>query len=126
MESTVNAIAQDTFRNVVWFACDNGLYCYQNNKFIENDITKFCKNMRIRHVGVTSDGAILLNCYEKYDQIKVNLDGKIELWNKSNGLAGDKSRISIQLKNGDLYSGTTTGLSIINQKTGVITNISKM
>ena len=125
MESTVNAIAQDTFRKVIWIACDNGLYCYKDNSFVENEITKFCRNIRIRHVGVTSDGALLLNCYEKYDQIKVNLDGKIELWNKANGLAGDKSRISIQLKNGDLYSGTTTGLSIINQKTGEITNINK-
>ena len=125
MNATVNAIAQDTFRNVIWFACDDGLYCLKDKSFVENDITKFCKSMRIRHVGVTADGAILLNCYEKYDQIKINLDGKIELWNKANGLAGDKSRISIQLKNGDLYSGTTTGLSIINQKTGKITNINK-
>lgn len=125
MDSTVNAIAQDKFRNVTWFGCDNGLHCYKDNSFVENEITSLCKNMRIRHVGITSDGSLLINCYEKLNQIKINLDGKIQLWDKKDGLAGDRSRVSIQTKNGDLYSGTTSGLSIINQKTGKITNITK-
>ena len=125
IDSSVNAIAQDSFRDVIWMACDNGLYCYKNNAFVENEYTKLFTNMRIRHVGVTEDGAILLNCYEKYDQIKINLDGKIQYWNKDNGLAANKSRISIQTKNGDLYAGTISGLSIIDHNTGEITNIYK-
>ncbi len=125
ISSTVNAIAQDSFRNVIWMACDNGLYCYKNNKFIENDLTRLFMNIRIRHVGVTSDGSILLNCYEKYNQIKIHLDGTIEYWNKDDGLAGNKSRVSIQTKNGDIYTGTITGLSIIDHKTGEIKNIYK-
>lgn len=123
--TTVNAIAQDSFRNVIWMGCDNGLYCYKNNTFIENEYTRLFSNIRIRHVGVTNDGSILLNCYEKYNQIKINIDGSIEYWNKNEGLAGNKSRISIQAKNGDLYSGTISGLSIIDHKTGEITNIYK-
>ena len=34
MPTTVNAIAQDDFRKVVWLAGDNGLYCYKDNVFI--------------------------------------------------------------------------------------------
>lgn len=125
LPTTVNAIASDPFRNVIWLACDNGLYCYKNNTFIENEYTKQYKNIRIRHVGVTEYGAILLNCYEKYNQVKINRDGTSQYWNKEDGLAGGKSRISIQSKNGDLYTGTITGLSIIEHSTGKITNITK-
>lgn len=123
--STVNAIAQDVYRDVIWLGCDNGLYCYRNGNFIENSFTEYCKNTRIRHVAVTNDGAILVSCYEKHGQIKFRLDGKIEKWMKEDGLAGNKVRVANQLTNGDLYVGTTQGLSIINQKTGEITNIRK-
>ena len=125
MTTTVNAIAQDTFRNVIWLAGDDGLYCYKNNSFIENEYTKLFKNIRIRHIGITEDGSILLNCYEKYDQIKINLDGTIQYWNKNTGLANNKSRVSIETKNGDIYCGTVSGLSIIEHDTGKITNIYK-
>ena len=125
MATTVNAIAQDKFRDVVWLGCDDGLYCYNNNSFIENAITEYCKNTRIRHVGVTEEGAVLVSCYENYGQIKFNLDGTVENWTKNNGLAGNKVRVGIQMSNGELYVGTTTGLSIIEPDTGKITNINK-
>ena len=123
--TTVNAIAQDKFRDVVWFGCDDGLYCYKNNKFITNNITDFCKNSRIRHVGVTSDGAVLVSAYEKIGQVKFNLDGSIQQWKKEDGLAGDRVRVAIQTQNKDLYVGTTSGLSVIDHASGKITNIYK-
>ena len=125
MPTTVNAIVQDKFRNVVWLGGDNGLYCYQDNKFIENDITRACKSTRIRHVDITSDGALLVCCYEKHAQLKFNLDGSVEQWNKAKGIAGDKIRVALQIKNGDLYIGSTSGLSIVHAADGSITNIYK-
>ena len=127
LSSTVNAIAQDLFRNVIWLGCDDGIRCYKEDEgiFIENKMTEFCKNIRVRHVDVTEDGALLISCYEKYGQIKYNLNGSIEFWNKNNGLAGDKVRVAMQTKSNELYVGTTMGLSIINQKNGEITNICK-
>ena len=125
MSTSVNAIAQDSFRNVVWLGCDDGLHCYKNDEFIQNDITRFCKNVRVRHVGVTEDGALLVSCYEKYAQLKFNLDGSVENWNKDDGLAESRVRVAAKIKNGDLYVGTTGGLSIIDNKTGKITNINK-
>ncbi len=126
ISTTVNAIAHDTFRNVIWLGCDDGVRCYKEEGDVlgNNKITDFCKNIRVRHVGMTEDGALLVCCYEKYGQIKFNLDGSVEIWNKSNGLAGDKVRVAKQMKNGDLYVGTTMGLSII-EKNGKITNICK-
>ncbi len=127
LASTVNAIAEDSFRNVIWLGCDDGVRCYKEDEgiFIENKITELCKNIRVRHVGVTEDGALLISCYEKYGQIKYNLDGSLEFWNKNNGLAGDKVRVAMQTKRDELYVGTTMGLFIINQKNGEIINICK-
>jgi len=125
MPSTVNAIAQDSFRKLIWFGCDDGVYCYKDNDFVENEITEMCKNIRVRHIGVTEDGALLISCYEKYGQIKYDLDGKLQYWLKEDGIAGSKIRVAEQMTNGDLYVGTTSGLSIINQKNGDIKNIYK-
>ena len=125
MSTTVNAIAQDKFRDVVWLGCDDGLYCYTNNAFIENELTEYCKSTRVRHVTVTEDGAVLVSCYENHGQIKFNLDGTIQQWLKDDGLAGNKVRVAFQMGNNELYVGTTTGLSIINLDTEEILNINK-
>ena len=127
LPATVNAIAQDKFRNVIWLGCDDGVRCYNEEKdiLIENQITKLCKNIRVRHVDVTEEGAVLICCYEKYAQLKISLDGTVKYWTSNEGLAGDRVRVAKQIKNGDLYVGTTMGLSIINHKTGEITNIDK-
>ena len=125
MHTTVNAIAQDSFRKVVWIAGDNGLYCYQNNSFITNSITEYCKNVRIRHLSVTKNGALLVSTYEKFGQLKFNLDGSVQAWTKDKGIIGNRVRVAEELANGDLYIGTTTGLSIVDGKTGKIQNITK-
>lgn len=125
MPTTVNAICQDSFRQVTWLAGDDGLYCYKGNSFVENQITKYCQNVRIRHVSLTKDGALLVSCYGKYGQLKFNLDGTVNSWTKEQGLAGDRIRVAEEMANGDLYIGTTTGLSIVNSGTGKITNIVK-
>ena len=124
METTVNAIAQDLNRNVTWIAGDNGLYCYKNGIFITSEITDLCKGIRLRHVSVTKDGAVLISAYEKLGQIKYNLDGTVQNWTQDDGLAGNRVRVAEELSNGDIYVGTTSGLSIISPD-GTITNITK-
>ena len=112
------------YRGVTWLAGDNGLFCYKNGQFIENDLTQLCKNVRIRHVSVTSGGAVLVSTYEKLGQLKYNLDGTLESWTTENGLVGSRVRVAEQFSNGDIYVGTTSGLSIISPD-GTITNITK-
>ncbi|MBP5401982.1 MAG: HD domain-containing protein [Treponema sp.] len=125
MSTTINAIAQDTFRNVVWLAGDDGLYCYRNGLLVENSITRLCKNIRIRHVSLTKDGALLVSTYAKYGQLKIDLNGNVTSWTKEKGLAGNRVRVAEEMSNGDIYVGTTNGLSIIHKKDGTITNITK-
>lgn len=124
MPTTVNAIVQDVARDVTWIAGDDGLYCYAHGSFLENEITRLCKNVRVRHLAVTRDNALLISTYEKYGQLKIDADGTVHSWKKEDGIAGSKVRVCEQISNGDLYIGTTNGLSIIH-KDGTIKNITK-
>ena len=119
IETTINAIYADSFRNVFWLAGDNGLYCYKNGNLIQNEITTLCKNIRIRHVSQTESGSLLISSYDKIGQLKIDLNGKVTSWTKANGgITGNKVRVALESKSGDLYIGTTNGLSVIDKKTG--------
>ena len=111
LNTTVNAIAEDK-EGKMWIACDDGLRCYENDVPVENELTEFCQGLRIRHVGVTADNEILVNCYTKPAQILYTKAG-IQTWTSDEGLAGNKTRVSIKTRDGSIYVGTTTGLTVI-------------
>ena len=119
-ESSVNAIAEG-LDGSFWIATNTGVLCYRNDKFVENELTEFTKGLRIRDVGVTSDGDILASCYKKPGQIRWGKRG-IETWSTDEGLAGNKVRVAVETGKGELYVGTTTGLSIIHAD-GSIRNV---
>ena len=110
--STVNAIMEAP-DGKVWIACDDGLLCYWNGDFVQNELTDFCSGLRIRHVGLAENNDIFVNAYTKPGFIRYDGE-KIEVYNTDNGLAGNKTRIAIESSDGSIYVGTTTGLSIIN------------
>ena len=122
MGTTVNAICEDKNRSRVWLGCDSGLYCYnyENSSFEENNITDFCRNIRIRHVGMTGDGSLLVSSYGDYAQIMVEKNGNIRYWNENSGLSGNMVRLATLCSDGCLYVGTTSGLNIIDTKTNAI------
>ncbi len=120
MPTAVNAICEDKVRAVTWLGADNGLYCYKDNQFIENEITGLCKGSRIRHVGMTADNELLISSYSDLSQIRVTADNKITVWTVKDGLAGLKCRVSIKTTSNDYYVGTTQGLSIIHEDGSMI------
>ena len=125
MHTAVNAICQDKGRGLVWLGADDGVYCYKDNKFVENEITYYTKGSRIREVRMTDDGELLISCYSKRSFIKYSPDGRISSWTQKDGLAGLKCRAAIKASNGDYYVGTTQGLSVISHSDGSITNITR-
>lgn len=114
LDYSINSICQDN-SGLVWIGSDEGLLCYDNELLVTNNLTEFCKNVRVRHVGLAKNGDLLVNCYSEPAMVRYS-DGKILNWTKDDGLAGNKTRVSIEIDNGDLYCGTTTGLSIIDNK----------
>lgn len=123
MPTTVNAIAEDLKRNVFWFAGNNGVYCLDKNTFVENSLTKYCRNIRIRDVYVCQDGTVLVSTYEKLGLVIMTPDGKISSITKENGLTGNKVRCAIQDSKGNILIATTTGLNVVNSNTGDISKI---
>ena len=121
--SSVNCIAED-YTGKVWLGTDNGLLCYYKGNFIENDLTRMCKDIRIRHVGQSIDKSILVCAYSQYGLIKKSIDGSVQYWNQSKGIAGDRTRVAITTSDNKIYVGTTTGLSVIDS-TGKITNYTR-
>lgn len=121
-ETVVNALAEgksigrkNQMNSIIWLGTDKGLLCYRNEVQVENDLTKFCKGLRIRDVTTCENGDILVSCYTKPGQIKYeSKTGKITTWSKDEGLAGNKVRVAIETAPNELYIGTTTGLTIIH------------
>lgn len=121
LSSSVNAICEDK-NNRVWLGTDEGLLCYENDVEIHNELTDFCRNVRIRHIALAKNGDILVNCYSKPAQVRWTKNG-IRSWSTDENLAGNKTRVSIETDGGEIYCGTTTGLSVI-QKNGSVKNFS--
>ena len=117
---TSNAIAEG-LDGKVWVGTDAGLYCYVNGSPEKNKLTEYTKDIRIRHVGIAKNGDILVSCYRKPGQLRYNpSSGKITSWSTDEGLAGNKVRVAIEGAAGELYVGTTTGLSIIHTDGSIV------
>lgn len=112
LPSAVNSITEDR-RGTVWAGTDTGVRCYKDDQEIKNTITAYTEGLRIRDVQATKDGSLLVCCYTAPALLRCK-DGHIQSWSKESGLAGNKVRVAIETRNGDIYAGTTTGLSIIH------------
>ena len=120
---TVNSIAEDQ-KGTVWVGTDNGVQCYENDIPVTNTLTEYTKGLRVRDIAVTRNGDILVSCYTKPGQLRY--DGwHITNWTTDEGLAGNKVRVAIEAESGELYVGTTTGLSVIH-KDGSIKNFKQI
>ena len=123
--TTVNAIVEDDVGRV-WLGTDKGVRCYVGEREIKNALTEYTSGVRIRHVGTTFKGEILVSCYTKPAQLLYNpRTGAIKSWTSDDGLAGNKVRLAIEANPGEYYVGTTTGLSVIHAD-GTITTFKQI
>ena len=120
-EISVNSIAEGKDGRI-WIASDKGVLCRHDRVYEQNPLTEFTKNIRVRHIEIANNGDILASCYSKPGQLRYDVRSKtIKSWSADNGLVGNRVRLAIETKNGELYVGTTSGLSIIH-KDGSIKN----
>ena len=124
MDSSVNAICEDTMRKLTWLGTDNGVACYKDNVFIENKVTQMTKGYRVRHIGMTADNEILISSYSDIPQICVYPDDSIKVWTTDDGIS-QKCRLCIKTSFGDYYIGTTSGLTIVHHEDGHITTLTR-
>ena len=132
LTASVNSIAEGKDGRV-WLGCNDGVVCYNqvgsDGKLVaeENEITSFCAGTRIRHIGIASNGDILVSAYANLGQLRFSSDGKlVGQWKKKDGLTGEKVRLAVEsVKTHDLYIGTTTGLNVVDHDTGKIKTFTK-
>ncbi len=108
---TVNSVAQDNNERI-WIGTDSGLSCFQDGKFIENQLTKYFEKVRIREIFVQKNN-ILLSTYSSKGF--VIFDGNtISSYTIKNGLTGERTRTSLIDHNGIIWIGTTNGLNALS------------
>lgn len=113
--ATTNAIVEGKDGGI-WIATDKGVLFNKDGKLESNRLTEFTKGVRVRYVGIASNGDILASCYQKPGQLRYNpRTGQIQSWSTDDGLAGNRVRVAIESKPGELYVGTTSGLSVIHK-----------
>ncbi|MCR5762537.1 MAG: hypothetical protein K6G00_04055 [Treponema sp.] len=119
-----NAIAEGKDGRI-WIGTDRGVLCYINDRPEKNVLTDYTKGIRIRHIEIAANGDVLVSCYSKLGQLRYYVNGSkegtVDSWTTEEGLAGEKVRVAIESEPGELYVGTTSGLSIIH-KDGSIKN----
>ena len=130
--SSVNAIAEG-LDSRMWLGLDKGLACYKINSGTlsleaeQNAITQAVGDERVRHVGIASNGDILISTYANLGQMRFSESGKlVGQWRKKDGLTGDKVRVALESSvTHDLLVGTTNGFNIIKHDSGEILTLTQ-
>ncbi|MBQ3923702.1 MAG: hypothetical protein II707_10425, partial [Spirochaetales bacterium] len=112
--STVNCITEDISKGRIWIGSDDGLLCY-NEKVIHNQVTEYCQNKRIRHLGWCKDGTMMISTYSDAGQIFVK-NGNIRSISTKDGLSINRCRVALELHDGRIAVGTAKGLNILTRR----------
>ena len=101
--------------NDLYLATDNGLVIINKNSYkrIENDITKYLDNVRIRCIRKDSDNNLWFCTHGDTGLVCLTNDGEIISINQEKGLDAEKTRSCIQCKDGSMAVTTANGLFIV-------------
>lgn len=109
---TVNATMY--YEGKMFAATDTGLAVLNPNTFraVEHPLASLLENIRIRGLFVDSNGYLWVTTYKDFGVIRYK-DGEYVSINTSKGLASDKTRVVMELDNGDIAVSSGGGVSII-------------
>ncbi len=96
----------------LWIGTDGGLSVLDKEKFVNLPITSMLKGVRIRHINKDSKGTIWICTYSEYGLVSIK-NGKIRIYTKKSGLAGNRCRVSMEDSSGNIWVGTSSGLNRI-------------
>lgn len=116
----VNAVTG--YEGYLYCGTDNGLQIINPNtyEFVNNNLTDFIGNVRVRCLYVDSKNLLWICCYGEPGLVCVNSDGEITSYNESsNKTAGDRFRCMTELQDGTVAVGSSGGITFI--KNGVVT-----
>ena len=113
-DMTVNAVWAD--ENGMYLGCDGGLLRFEDEKPAEDDLTRACEGMRIRHIFEDQAGNLWISTYRD-GLLCRNADGSMRWYNSDNSeLTTDKIRCTLELSNHLVLAGTDNGIFAIDEK----------
>ena len=100
----------------LYIGTDKGLQILdKNGKAIENELTAYICEVRIRCIENGSDGELWLGTFTNdLGLLRVSNDGDITTFTKKNGMPSNEIRCVSAMKNGNIMVGTNNGLAIIS------------
>ena len=103
----------------LYIGTDAGLIVLQNHVPIENELTKMLAGIRIRSMTVDSRDQLWICTFERYGVLLVKRNGSPVAINENRGLANNRVRCVLEASNGDIYTGSSGGISVIRNETVV-------
>lgn len=95
--------------DLVYVGTDEGLYCYQGQQELENELTEECRKERIRQIFRDQEGNIWVASYQT-GLFRMDTEGKVSRLNTENsGLTTNKIRCIEQREDGSFLFGTEEG-----------------
>lgn len=110
----VNAVTG--FDGLLYCGTDNGLQIIdpETFEFMENDVTEMIGTVRVRCLKTDSKNRLWICCYGSPGLVCVSSDGKIVTYNESeNKTAGDRFRCILELEDGTIAVGSSSGITFI-------------
>lgn len=113
INKTVNSI--EIYQQGLYIGCDDGIYCFNDEVPLNNELTESCRDERIRQIYEDHDGQLWVSTY--YSGLKVmDAGGHVSVIDSDNsGLETDQIRCTYQRKDGDMLVGTEQGVYLINK-----------
>ncbi len=110
--STVNATMY--YDGYIFAATDTGLEVFDpvTLKTVRHEMSTLLDGIRTRGLFVDSNGYLWITTYKEYGVIRYK-NGEYVSINTKNGLASDKTRVTMELYNGDIAVSSGGGVSII-------------
>ena len=113
----VNAVFQEE-NNTLWIGTDGGLSVLKNNMFLSLNIIDYLKGTRIRHINKDSRNRIWICTYSDLGIVSFD-KGKIQNITVSEGLTGNRCRVSLEDHHGNIWIGTSNGLNLLDKRSAI-------
>ena len=99
----------------LYIGTDSGLYILdQNGRQIENTLTDYIGDSRIRCLGSGTDGDLWIGVFTNgLGLLRVSENGRITAFTKENGMPSDEIRCVSFMQNGTVLAGTNNGLAVL-------------
>ncbi|MCR5785481.1 MAG: response regulator [Eubacterium sp.] len=112
-ETVVNAVIKQD--GMLYIGTDNGLLILdENGKEVENEITEYIGDARIRCITYDKDGNIWICTYNyNLGLVCYTKDGEIKSYTEEDGLLSNEIRGAVLSKSGELLVATNGGLAVL-------------